>query len=259
MVFSFFKALWDFRLVLRHLVNQYVSLRYRRTALGFLWTLVNPLLTMAVTAFVFSLMMRMPLKGFAVFLFSGLIPWMLFSGCLVQGGASLIENEALIKKIYIPKQTLVVARCTGLLVDAVLSFACLFLIAIVLGAPISFNLLFLPVAFFLTYVFATGVALMMSLMSVFLRDTQQIVGILLQAGYFLTPIIYPMSIVPPQYHPFMKANPMYYFVDLFRMPIYEARLPSVETLVITALYAAASLMLAILMYRRYENEVIFRL
>jgi ABC-type polysaccharide/polyol phosphate export permease len=259
LVSGFFRPLWQFRLVYSHLVRQYVSLRYRRTVLGFLWTLINPLLTMAVTAFVFSLMMRMPLRSFAVFLFSGLIPWTLFSGCMVQGGQTLIENEALIKKIYVPRQTLVFARCTSLLIDAVLSFVCLFAIALVLGAHLGSALLVLPVAFVLTFVFSCGIAIVMALTSVFLRDTQQILTILLQAGYFLTPIIYPISIVPESYRPWLLANPMYYFVELFRLPIYEGIVPSAQTFLITTGCALASALFGMLVFRRYDNEVIFRL
>lgn len=259
MVPAFFTALWEFRLVFRHLVRQYVSLRYRRTVLGFLWTLINPLLTMTVTAVVFSLMMRMNLRSFAVFLFSGLIPWALFSGCVVQGGNTLLENEALVKKIYVPRQTLVIARCTSLLIDAVLSFVCLFLIAAALGAHLGSALVVLPIAFLLTFVFSCGVAIVMSLVSVFLRDTQQIVSILLQAGYFLTPIIYPITIVPEEWRPVFKLNPMYYFVELFRLPIYEGVFPSLQTFAITGALALASALLGILVFTRYDKEVIFRL
>ena len=259
MVTAFFSALWEFRLVFRHLLRQYVSLRYRRTVLGFLWTLINPLLTMAVTATVFSLMMKMPLKGFAVFLFSGLIPWALFSGCVMQGGMTLLENEALVKKIYVPRQTLVLARCSSLLVDAILSFACLFIIALVLGAQFSPALLVLPIAFLLVFVFSCGIALIMALLSVFLRDTQQIVSILLQAGYFLTPIIDPLDIVPARFHPLMLANPMYYFVELFRLPIHDGVVPSMQTFGIAGACALVSAVLGILVFSKYDKEVVFRL
>jgi ABC-type polysaccharide/polyol phosphate export permease len=259
MVSAFFKSLWEFRLVFSHLLRQYVSLRYRRTVLGFLWTLINPLLTMAVTATVFSLMMRMPLKSFAVFLFSGLIPWALFAGCITQGGQTLIENEALVKKIYVPRQTLVIARCSSLLVDAILSFACLFVIALVLGAPFGRALLVLPASFALTFVFACGLAIVISLTSVFLRDTQQIMSILLQAGYFLTPIIYPISIVPQQFHGLVKMNPMYHFVELFRLPIYEGVVPPLQTWGIAGMCALASALLGIMVFTRYDKEVVFRL
>lgn len=259
MFYSFFKNLLEFRLVFSQLVHQYVSLRYRRTALGFLWTLVNPLLTMAVTSVVFSMMMRFPLKGFAVFLFSGMIPWMLFSNCLLQGGQTLIENEALIKKIYVPRQTLILARCTSLLIDAMLSFASLFLIALVIGAHFTSALLVLPLAFLLTFLFACGMALISAVASVFLRDTQLILGIVMQAGYYLTPIIYPKSIVPERFQWLLQLNPMYHFVELFRYPIYEGMFPSFQPLAITTVLAVVSACAGLFVFTRYDKEVIFRL
>lgn len=259
MLVPFFKRLWEFRRVFAHLVKQYVGLRYHRTVLGYVWTLVNPLLTMAVTSLVFSLMMRIPLQRFAVFLFSGLIPWTLFSACLLQGGQALIENEALIKKIYVPRQTLVIARCASLLIDSVLSFASLFVIALALGAHITSALAVLPLAFLLTFVFACGMALITSVASVFLRDTQQILTIIMQAGYYLTPIIYPLSIVPERYHWLILLNPMYYFVELFRNPIYEGTLPTAQTLLVTTTLAIASALVGIFVFTRYDRVVIFRL
>ncbi len=259
MFVPFFKDLWESRLVFSHLVRQYVTLRYRRTVLGFLWTLVSPLLTMAVTSVVFSMMMRFPLQDFAVFLFSGLIPWALFSACLLQGGQTLIENEALIKKIYVPRQTLVIARCAGLLIDAMLSFASLFVIALAIGAHFTSALMMLPLAFLLTFVFACGMALITSVASVFLRDTQQILGIVMQAGYFLTPVIYPISIVPERFQWLFQLNPMYHFIELFRYPIYEGVFPPTQTLLVTMVLAAASALVGLLVFTRYDREVIFRL
>jgi ABC-type polysaccharide/polyol phosphate export permease len=255
----FTSRLWEFRLVFANLVSQHVTLKYRRTALGFLWTLVNPLLTMIITSIIFSLMMRMSLQSFAVFLFAGLIPWTLFSGCLLQGGNAILENEALIKKIYIPRQIFVLARCTGLFIDAFLSFCCLFAIALVIGAPVTGALVVVPFAFLLVFVFALGLALCMSVISVYLRDTAQIVGIVLQAGYYLTPIIYPLRIVPEKYHSLFTLNPMYYFVEMFRKPIYEGVLPDAHTVTVAVLCAAASLLLGAQVFQKYDRDVIFRL
>lgn len=259
MMLAFFARFWEFRLVFSHLVSQHVTLRYRRTALGFLWTLVNPLLTMAVTSVVFSLLMRMPLQGYAVFLFTGLIPWMLFSQCLLMGGASILENEGLIKKVYIPRQTFVFARCTGLLIDAFLSFCCLFLLAALLGARLTPALIILPLAFLLIFGFAVGLALMMSMLTVYFRDLQQIVNILLQAGYYITPILYPINMVPERYRWIFELNPMGYFVEIFRKPIYEGVLPSSSTLWIAAAYALVSLLLGVKLFQKFDRDVVFRL
>ncbi len=255
----FFDRIWEFRLVFQHLVSQHVTLRYRRTALGFLWTLINPLITMIITSIIFSLMMRMSLQSFAIFLFTGIIPWTLFSQCIVQGGGSILENEGLIKKIYIPKQVFVLSRCTGLLIDAVTSFCCLFVLAAIIGAHLTPALVILPLAFVLVFLFSIGMALAMSVLTVYFRDAQQIVGILLQAGYYLTPIIYPITIAPERYQWVFKLNPMFYFVEMFRKPIYEGVFPSLHTIGVSAACAAVSIVIGMYVFNKYERNVIFRL
>jgi len=255
----FFTELWEARFVVRQLVHQYVTLRYRRTVLGFFWTLISPLLTMAITSVIFSLMMRMSLQNFAIFLFTGLIPWTLFSSCVLQGGASIVENEALIKKIYTPRQTFVVSRCISLLVDALLSFGALFFLALFIGAKEGAALLFLPISFLLVFVFSLGIALIMSVVSVYYRDAPYVVGIALQAGYYLTPIIYPVSIVPEQYRWIFYWNPMYYFVQLFRQPIYEGVLPSPVSLIYAVLLALISICVGVKLFLKYDHKLIFRL
>ncbi|TMS59104.1 ABC transporter permease [Imbroritus primus] len=253
------RGLWEFRLVFSHLVFQHLTLRYRRTALGFLWTLMNPLFTMVITSVVFSLMMRMNVRSFGVFLFSGLIPWMLFSNCVSQGGSAILENEALVKKIYIPKQIFVMAKCVGLLIDALLSFVCLFLIAIFVGANITPALLVLPISFLITFLFSLGFAMVMSVAVVYFRDAQHIVGIGLQVGYYLTPIIYPISIIPEKFYWAFYYNPMYYFIELFRAPIYDGVIPGAYIYIITGIGAIISLLLGVFVFSKGENDIVFRL
>jgi ABC-type polysaccharide/polyol phosphate export permease len=256
---SFFRDIWDSKLVFFQFVDQHVTLRYRRTVLGFFWTLINPLFTMIITSIIFSMMMRIPIQSFAIFLFAGLIPWTLFSNCVLQGGASLVENESLIKKIYIPKQLLILSKCSSLMIEAALSFVALFILAIFIGTKISYALLFLPLAFLLIFIFSIGIALVMSITTVYFRDSPHIVGIGLQAGYYLTPIIYPVSMVPEKYHWIFEMNPMYYFVQLFRLPIYEGVMPSVQLLSITAILAMLSLAIGISTFRKFSSSLIFRL
>jgi len=255
----FFYELLQFRLVVFQLVDLYVTLRYRRTTLGFFWTLINPLVTMTITAVVFSMMMKVSVESFAIFLFTGLIPWTLFSGCMVQGSASIIENESLLKKIYIPRQTFVVSRCLSLFVDSLLSFVALFFLAIILGAHLTWALIFLPISFILVFTFTLGMTLTMSVVSVFYRDTQNVINIALQAGYFLTPIIYPISMVPQHYQWIFKWNPMFYFVELFRQPIYNGVFPSVTVFAIGLGCALSSLFLGIAVFRKFDHLLIYKL
>lgn len=259
MISWFFRGLYDFRLVLKQLIWQQLTLRYRRTALGFLWTLLNPLLTMAVTSVVFSMIMRWPLKSFAVFLFSGLVPWTFFSNTLSQGMQSLLINEGLIKKVFIPRQIFVVSVSVSLIIDAVISTFCLFLIAIFIGAPLTWSLLSLVINFILLFLFSLGITLILSVATVYFRDVPNIVGVVLQAGYYLTPIIYPLSFVPDQYKWIFWLNPMMYFIDIFRDPLYNGILPSVVNCFIAAFMAMVSFFYGVYVFKKYDRFVVFKM
>lgn len=234
-------------------------MRYRRTALGFFWTLLNPLLTMVVTSIVFSMIMRWPLKTFAVFLFSGLVPFTLFSSCLSQGMQALLNNESLIKKIHIPKQIFVISVSVSLLVDAILSTVCLFIIALAIGAPFTFSLFILPINFILLFAFALGLALALSIATVSFRDLPNIVSVILQAAYYLTPIIYPLSFVPEQYRWLLMLNPLALFVEIFRLPLYEGVLASPEIYAKVATLAILSVLFGVYTFKKHDRYIVFKL
>lgn len=255
----FLAELLPFRFVLWQLVVQHLTLKYRRTALGFVWTLVNPLLNMAVTAVVFSMIMKFPLKGFALFLFAGMIPWLFVNSCVTQAGMAVIQNEGLIKKVYIPRHLFPVSVTTALLIETLLSAAALFLLAIPLGAKFAPALLFLPVAFALLYVFCLGLSLLFSVLFVYFRDMQQITGVLMQAIYYLTPIIYPISVVPPRYTWMLRYNPLTYFIDLFRDPIYGGVLPHATTILTATGIALAVFATGWRIFSTRANDLVFRL
>jgi ABC-type polysaccharide/polyol phosphate export permease len=245
--------------VLSQLISQNLTLRYRRTAIGFLWTLVNPLLMIAVSAVVFSIVLRIGLKDYAIFLFSAIIPWNFLNGCIQAGGTSMITNEGLIKKIYVPKHIFPVSAAVSLLVDSVLSTVSLFVIVLILGAKLTSALLFLPVAFLITGVLGGALALIFSVVFVYLRDTAHIISILMQAVYYITPIIYPVSLVPEQYRIYFKFNPLYYFVQLFRAPIYEGVFPDAMSVAVSCGTSAIMALISLIVFQRYSKKIIFRL
>lgn len=255
----FLIELLPFRFVLWQLVTQHLTLKYRRTALGFIWTLVNPLLNMTVTAVVFSMIMKFPLKGFALFLFAGMIPWLFVNSCVTQAGMAVILNEGLIKKVYIPRHLFPVSVTTALLIETLLSAAALFLLAIPLGARFTAALLFLPISFGLLYVLCLGLSLLFSVLFVYFRDMQQITNVLMQAIYYLTPIIYPISVVPPRYIWMLRYNPLTYFIDLFRDPIYNGALPSAMTIMIASMISLVIFVAGWRIFSARSNDLVFRL
>ena len=259
MITSFFSELSAYRYVLSQLITQNLTLRYRRTAVGFLWTLINPLLMISVSAVVFSLVLRVGLKDYAIFLFSAMIPWNFLNGCIQAGGGALMVNESLLKKIYVPKQIFPIAISTSLLIDSALSTISLFVIVLALGAKLTIALIFLPLAFLLTGIVGISLALIFSIVCVYLRDTSHIISIVMQAVYYITPIIYPITLVPEQYRSYFMANPLFYFVELFRAPIYEGHFPDMFSFGVTVLTAGVVATFSVMLFQRYARTIIFRL
>lgn len=253
------QELYAYRSVFNQLVRQHLVLRYRRTMLGFLWTLINPLLMLSVTAIVFSTIFKLDLVTYSIYLFAGMVPWTFFSTSTTQACGALISNEGLIKKIYLPKIIFPLSVCVGNLVDSLLAFAALFLLVLGFGGTLSWALLFIPIAFVLLFIFTLGVSLALATVTVYFRDVQYMVGILLQAVFFLTPIIYKRDGLSGAAADLVALNPLLHFIDLFRLPLHEARLPSGATVLTASALAVLSLAIGWLIFTRQEKKIVYRL
>lgn len=257
--FQYLSELYEFRFVLQQLVRQQLILRYRRTVLGYFWTLLNPLLMMSATAIVFSSLFKMDLKTYAIFLFAGMIPFSYFSASVIQSGQALIGSEGLIKKVYIPKLVFPIGICVALLIDSVLTTTALLIIILVIGGNLTLALFFMPVAYLLLFLFSFGIALVMAISTVYIRDLQHVVGVFMQALMFLTPIFFKPDVLHGKVAWVIVLNPLTQFVDLFRMPIYLGVFPEAVTVLRAGLLSVLSLAVGLWFFRRHEHRVVFRL
>jgi len=249
----------EYRHVLFQLVRQQIILRYRRTFFGYLWTLLNPLLMMSVTAVVFSTIFNMELKTYAIFLFSGMIAFNLFGTIVTQSGQSLIGNEGLIKKIYIPKILFPLATSLALLIDNILMTTSLMLIIVMIGGKVALPVIFIVVAYVLLFLFSFGLALVFSISAVFFRDLQHVIGIVMQALVFLSPVYYRSDSLKGKVQGLIELNPLSAFIELFRAPIYVGTMPATETIALSAGFALVSMVFGIWFFRKYEYRVAFRM
>lgn len=258
-IILFATELYGTRNVLKQLVAQQLILRYRRTLLGYLWTLINPLLMMSVMAVVFSTLFKADLKTFAVSLFAAMIPWNFFSSVITQSGSSFINNEGLIKKIYLPKVIFPLSITFALLIDSLLSFLALFVIIVALGGTLSWSLLFLPISFLLLFLFALGLGLIMSIATVFFRDLQHVILIAMQGLFFLTPILYKHDALAGKVAWLVGMNPVTPFIALFRAPLIEAALPSGSILLQTVAISSSAMAIGLFVFLGKEKKIVFRL
>lgn len=245
--------------VINNFVNQELTVKYKRSALGFLWSLLNPMATMIISSVVFGSIMRFNLQDFVVFLYAGMLPWNFFAISTDFCGVSILNNEGFIKKIYLPKIVFPLSTVLAQFINMLLSMISLFFFMIILGAKVTPALLFLPIAFLLLFLWTLGVCLIMATVNVYFRDMRYIMGVALNAWYYLTPILYPINNIPDYLRTIFYLNPAYYIVDMFRSPIYYNCLPSLRNFLIAAICCIAVFFIALSYFYKKESDFVYRL
>ena len=191
------RELLRYRELVENLVTRDLKVRYKNSALGFLWSLLNPLLLMAVLTVVFTIMLpnyRVP--NFPVFVLCALLPWNFFSASVMGSLDSITGNSHLIKKVYFPREILTISRVLSSFVNFVLSLPVLILFLLLFHMPITWWVLYLPLVMLVHVLFTLGVALLLATLNVFYRDTGVIMEVLMMAWFFLTPVFYPIDLLP---------------------------------------------------------------
>lgn len=243
------------------MVSQELRVRYHRSVLGFLWTLINPILMMTTLTLVFSQLFDKSgdWKRYAIYLFAGQVPWSLFAGCLTDSSMSIIANEGLIRKIYLPKLVFPLAKTLINLTTFLLSLVALYVLAILMGSRLSSAMILLPLVIFLFTVFAFGLGLVLAVTNTFFRDTSHLIGVILQAWYFATPIIYDYSVLPATMQARCWLNPAFPFIRMFQLIIRDGEWPTLTLFLAAAGIASVSLGIGYVTFKTHENKLVFRL
>ena len=244
--------------VVQNMVRQELHVRYQRSVLGFLWSLLHPILMMTTMTIAFSQIFNMTGTDYAVYLFAGMVPWNFLSGSINECAFTFIYNEGLIRKIYLPKLIFPLTRVLINLITFVLSMTALFFMLIPIGARPSWAMAALPLAVLLLAMFTMGLGLLVATANTFFRDLGHLVSVVLQAWYFLTPIVYYTSMFKSGQGRFW-LNPAYPFVRLFQTIIKDGQWPDPTTTGVAAGIAAASLGIGYAAFKSQEHKLVFRL
>ncbi|HEY8325544.1 MAG TPA: ABC transporter permease [Ktedonobacterales bacterium] len=219
------QEVWRYRTLVRNLVSRDLKVRYKRSALGFLWVTLNPLLTTIVLSIVFSFLFNAAQPHFPVFVLCGIIIWSLFAQGTVAAMANLVGNSQTLRRMYIPPSVFVVSAIGSALVNLVFTIGPLFIIALALGAPINWTWLYVPVACVQMAIFTLGVGLIIATLTVFFNDIYEMYLVILTALNYLTPVFYPISILPPWLRPWEKYNPLYLFISAAQQAVVGTAVP----------------------------------
>jgi lipopolysaccharide transport system permease protein len=213
--------MWSHRELLAFLVWRDVSVRYKQTVLGVAWAVLQPLIMMAIFSIIFGRFASIPPEGFPypVFVFAGLIPWMLFSQGLSQSALSLVNQQQLLTKVYFPRLFIPVAAACVFLVDLLVALTLYVPLLLYYGVTPSWGVIWLPPLILLTLVATLGFGLTLAALTVFYRDFKHIVPFLVQILMYVSPVIYPARLVGPRWGLILSLNPMFGIIDAYRSAI----------------------------------------
>lgn len=225
------KELYGYREMIVSLVRKDLRGRYKGSVLGFLWTFINPLLQLLVFTMVFSVIMRAGYEQYYLFLFVALVPWMFFSSSVTDGSFSVLRDKEMIKKIYFPREVMPIATVTSGFINMLLTFVVIFIVLLISGRGVNvLALLCLPVVMIVEYILCLGIALIVSALTVYLRDLQYILGIVTMAMQYLTPVMYGADMVPEWALPIFNLNPMTPVITIYRDILYYKTVPQLSVL-----------------------------
>jgi len=248
-----------YRELIYQLTRRDILTRYKRSVLGIAWTMLNPLGMMLVLTFAFSKIFRFDTAGnYSTFVLSGLIAWNFFSQTTTACMNSLVWGGGLFQRIYIPRSTFAISSMFTGAVNWLFSLVPLLAIILVTEKSLPWTVLTFPISLLLLFAFSLGIGLLLSAIGIFFPDVVEMYQIILTAWLYLTPIIYPESIIPAEMLWIFKINPMYYLVKLFRLSVYDGQLPTVADLVPATLFSLGMLVLGWIFFTYKSKEFAYR-
>lgn len=243
---------WRYRELLRNLVAKDLKLKYRGSALGFLWSLLNPLIMIAVYTVAFKYIMRVQLESYTVFLITGILPWNFFSMAVNASTRSVVDNGNLLKKVHFPREILPISSVFFTFIQFLFALVVFFPALYFLHAPLGWWLLAYPFALLLHIAFTMGVALLLSTATVFYRDVKHLTEVVLLILFWVTPIFYNIAMIPERLRWFFKLNPMTAYITAYQQIIYWGTWPTWRMWLSGFIWAIGTLGLGYWIFRRYK-------
>lgn len=251
------QTFFNYRHLFQELVLKDIKLKYRRSFLGYLWSVLNPLLTMVVMYLVFSNMFRFDIDNYPVYLIIGQTLYTFLTESTTQAIFSITSNSALLKKTYVPKYEFTLAKVTSSLVNLLFSLVAMIFVFWLYGIHFSLLFLWIPVILLQVYLFCLGLGMFLAQAAVFFRDVQYIYGVVTTAWMYLTPIFYPLSALPEYLQELISTyNPMYYYITQFRQVVLYTQMPSLSYVFIGTLIALTAFLLGSFCFAKTQDKFI---
>lgn len=244
--------MFEYTELIKNLAVKEFKLRYRNSVLGFFWSLLNPLAMMIILSLVFSVLMKSRVDNFPAFLLPALLVWRFFSIGTTMSLGSILGNVPLVTKVYFPRWLLVLSSNLANAIGSTIEFVVLLPLLILLGMNFTYLIFLLPIILTFEFILIMGVSFLLASLNVYYRDINQIWDIILQAGFFLTPIIYSSSLIPPRYSFYYLLNPVSRIMEVIRKILYYNTIPTYEDFLIPLLGGLLFCLIGFQIFRRLE-------
>lgn len=248
-----FKNLYKYRELLKTNVKKEIRGKYKNSFLGVLWSFLNPLLQIIVYAVVFQVILKNPKEDYAIFLCCGLIPWTFFSSAITRSAFTMIENGNIIKKVYFPREILPISIVTSEAVNFIISTVIILGFVIFGGIGLSKYIIFYPIVLLAQYILLIAIALIVSSISVYVRDLQHLIGVAMQLLFYATPIVYSSETIPDSFKWILNLNPMTYIINGYRDIFYNQTMIDIVPLLILILISIVACVVGYIIFNKLQK------
>lgn len=251
----------NYKDLVKELIKREIKARYKQSFLGYAWIVLVPLINLAVLSVVFSTFIRVPTGGvpYPMFLFVALVPWTFTASSINFATQSMLANSALITKIFLPREVFPIGAIGAKLVDFFLYMVIVFMFMVIYGVTFSITLLYLPLVFVVHLLLVFGISFILSSLNVFYRDVENVLGVLLSAWMYLTPVVYPQELVPSQYLKLFNLNPMTPIINSYRNIVLYGEAPPFQSFLYAAVFSVTIFIVGFLYFKnksRYFADVV---
>lgn len=253
---SVFKSLYQYRELLRTSVKKEIRGKYKGAWLGVLWSYLNPLFMLIVYSFVFSKIMKIQIENYTLFLFVALLPWNFFTTAISQGTLSVVNNGSLMKKVFFPREIIPISSVTASTINFLFSTIIIFVFIIVSGLGFSIHVLWFPLILFVQYLLIMGITFITSALTVYARDLEHIISIILLSAFYATPIVYSIDMIPKEFLIISKLNPMSYIIDSYRMILFYKKSPDINGILTVFGISVFLMLFGYLLFKKLEKSFV---
>lgn len=255
-IMRIFKELYRYRELLKNNIKKEIRGKYKGSWLGIVWTFLNPLLMLLVYSLVFPYILRVNVEHYTIFMMVALVPWTFFTTAVQTGTGSVVANGNILKKVYFPREIIPISVVTSALINFLITCIIMVIFILVSGIGFSVHCLLFPVIVLLQYIITLAITFVLSAITVYIRDVDHFVSIIIMLAFYVTPIVYKSDMLPKKFEWAMKINPMAQIIEAYRAILYNHTMPDMSMLLIWGVIGILMLIIGYLVFKKLEKRFV---